>query len=161
MSFLQTGTDHMNTHSLSPRLLPLIALILLPAYGSAQAPDAPQTGQNVGERVSVEGGAYWNVSVPELQALLAAEQKPLLVNTHVPFAGDIAGTDVSIVFNQITDHLDQLPADKNAAVVLYCRSGPMSVRAATALAGLGYTRVYSLVGGFNAWGAAGLPMVNP
>jgi rhodanese-related sulfurtransferase len=37
----------------------------------------------------------------------------------------------------------------------------MGVRASTALAELGYTRVYNLAGGFNAWGAAGLPMVNP
>jgi rhodanese-related sulfurtransferase len=69
---------------------------------------------------------------------------------------------VAIPFNEIQSHLDELPADKNAPVVLYCRSGPMSVRAATTLAGLGYTRVYSLNGGFNAWSAAGLPMApNP
>jgi rhodanese-related sulfurtransferase len=37
----------------------------------------------------------------------------------------------------------------------------LSVRAATTLAGLGYTKVYSLAGGFNAWATAGLPMVNP
>ena len=167
LSFLQTGTDHMNTRPLlntrplSPRLLPLLALMLLPAFASGQAPDGPQTEQTVGERVSVSGGAYWNISVPELQGMLGADRKPLLVNTHVPFQGDIAGTDVSIRYNEIADHLDQLPTDKDAAVVLYCRSGPMSVRAATTLAGLGYTRVYSLVGGFNAWGRAGLPLVNP
>ena len=79
----------------------------------------------------------------------------------MPLPGDIAGPEPSPRGPEITDHLDQLPTDKDAAVVLYCRSGPMSVRAATALAGLGYTRVYSLVGGFNAWGRAGLPMVNP
>jgi rhodanese-related sulfurtransferase len=111
--------------------------------------------------VAVPGGAYWNVTPAQLQAMLGSDAKPLLVNTHIPFQGDIAGTDVSIAFNEIADHLDQLPADKDAPVALYCRSGPMSVRAATTLAGLGYTRVYSLVGGFNAWGAAGLPMVNP
>jgi rhodanese-related sulfurtransferase len=127
--------------------------MLLPAPGFAQAP--------VGERVEVDGGAYWNISVAQLQALRASDAVPRLVNVHIPFAGDIAGTDVSIHFREIADHLDELPTDKNAPVALYCRSGPMSVRAATTLAGLGYTRVYSLVGGFNAWAAAGLPMVNP
>ena len=106
------------------------------------------------------GGAYWNVSVPELQGMLASDGDAPLVNVHVPYQGDIAGTDLSIPFNQIADHLDQLPTDKEATMVLYCRSGPMSVRAATTLAGLGYTKVYSLVGGFNAWAAAGLPMAN-
>lgn len=148
----------MNTLPMSSRLLPLLALMLLPALASAQA---PASSQQVGERVAVPGGAYWNVTPAQLQTMLGSDAKPLLVNTHIPFQGDIAGTDVSIAFNEIADHLDQLPADKDAPVALYCRSGPMSVRAATTLAGLGYTRVYSLVGGFNAWGAAGLPMVNP
>lgn len=136
-----------------PRLLPLLALVLLPVTASAQAP--------VGERVAVDGGAYWSISVAELQTMLGSDAKPLLVNTHIPFQGAIAGTDESIPFNEIQNHLDELPADKNAPVVLYCRSGPMSVRAATTLAGLGYTRIYSLNGGFNAWDAAGLPMIKP
>lgn len=129
--------------------LALLAPLLLPASASSQM---------VGDRVEVPGGAYWTVSPSELQRMLGGDDKPLLVNTHIPFAGDIAGTDVSIPFNEITDHLDELPQDKDAPVVLYCRSGPMSVRAATALVGLGFTHVYSLEGGFNAWSAAGLPM---
>jgi rhodanese-related sulfurtransferase len=145
----------MNMRLSSSRVLMAIALALL--SGAPLAAQAP--GQTVGERVAVEGGAYWSISVAELQGMLGAERKPLLVNTHVPYQGDISGTDVSIEFTEIADHLDQLPADKNAPVVLYCRTGPMSNRAATTLAGLGYTRVYSLVGGFNAWATAGLPMV--
>ena len=150
----------MNVRTPLSRLFPLFALfslMLFPASGFGQATGATR----VGERVEVSGGAYWNISVAELQALRASDGVSRLVNVHVPFAGDIVGTDVSIPFREIADHLDQLPADKDAPVALYCRSGPMSVRAATTLAGLGYTRVYSLVGGFNAWGAAGLPMVNP
>ena len=147
----------MNLRPLLSRLLPLFVLMLVPAPGFGQATGAV----TVGERVEVAGGAYWNISVAELQAMRASDVIPRLVNVHVPFQGDIAGTDISINFREIADHLDQLPADKDAPVALYCRSGPMSVRAATTLAGLGYTKVYSLVGGFNAWAAAGLPMVNP
>ena len=145
----------MNLRPLLSRLLPLFALMLLPTSGFGQAPAA------VGERVEVEGGAYWNISVAELQAMRASNRNPSLVNVHVPDQGDIAGTNLSISFREIADHLDQLPTDKSAPVALYCASGPMSVRAATTLAGLGYTQVYSLVGGFRAWAAAGLPMVNP
>ena len=147
----------MNARPRLSRLLPLLALILLPASGFAQAPGAPA----VGDRVPVEGGAYWNISVAELQAMRASNRNPSLINVHVPDQGDIAGTNGSIPFREIADHLDQLPADKDAPIALYCRSGPMSVRAATTLAGLGYTKVYSLVGGFNAWATAGLPMVDP
>lgn len=143
------------------RGLPVLALIALPASLLGQAPSPAASGQTLGERVAVPGGAYWSISVAELQGMLTSDRDPPLVNVHVPFQGDIAGTDLSIPFDQIADHLDELPADKDAPVVLYCRSGPMSVRAATTLAGLGYTQVYSLVGGFNAWAAAGLPMANP
>jgi rhodanese-related sulfurtransferase len=80
---------------------------------------------------------------------------------HIPFNGDLPLTDLSIPFDEILAHLAQLPADKNAPVVLYCQSGPMGMRAATALAGQGYTRVYNLQGGMRAWGAAGLPMATP
>ena len=135
----------------------MFALILLPASGFGQAPAASA----VGDRMTVPGGAYWSISVAELQTMRASDEHPGLVNVHVPFQGDIAGTDVSIPFNEIADHLDQLPTDKDAPVALYCRSGPMSVRAATTLAGLGYTKVYTLAGGFNAWAATGLSMVNP
>jgi rhodanese-related sulfurtransferase len=142
----------------SRHLLPLLVLLLLSATASSRAAaQAPP----VGDQVEVPGGSYWHISVSELQTMLAEDDKPLLVNTHIPFQGDIAGTDVSIPFNEIGDHLDELPEDRSEPVVLYCRSGPMSDRAATALAELGYTRVYSLEGGFNAWDAAGLPMVHP
>ncbi len=147
----------MNVSPRLLRLLPLFALIVLPSSGFGQAPNATA----VGERVEVSGGAYWNISVAELQAMRASDAVARLVNVHIPFQGDIAGTDVSIPFNEIADHLDQLPSDKDAPIALYCRGGPMSVRAATTLAELGYTKVYSLEGGFNAWAAAGLPMVNP
>lgn len=149
----------MKTQARLHRIVPVLALVLAlaPAQVRAQAAGA-SPGQTVGERVTVEGsGAYWNITVDELRVMLERQDVPL-VNVHVPFAGDIEGTDLSIPFDQITQHLDQLPADKSAPVVLYCRSGNMSTTASTELAKLGYTNVYNLLGGFRAWSAAGLPM---
>ena len=145
----------MNTRSNHPRLLLLLVLLLLPASVHAQSSAGGEASP--GQRVEVQGGAYWNISVDELQVMLGQKDFPL-INVHVPFQGDLPQTDQSIPFNEITAHLDQLPADKEAPIVLYCRSGNMSSEASTVLAGLGYTRVYNLVGGFNAWRAAGLPM---
>ena len=77
-----------------------------------------------------------------------------LVNVHVPNQGSLPKTDLSIPFDRIKSSLDKLPG-KDAPIVVYCRSGGMSVQVAATLAAAGYTRIYDLKGGFNAWKAAG------
>ncbi len=101
---------------------------------------------------------YTNISVQELQTMFE-DKDFVFVNVHIPFEGDIPNTDLSIPFDQIGQNLDQLPADKDAKIVLYCRSGNMSSIAAEALVDLGYTNIWNLEDGFNVWKQAGLPMV--
>jgi len=133
----------------------VLSALLLAACSGFTAP--ADSGEVVGEEIAVAGGSYTRVSVPELQSMLA-EKDFVFINVHVPFEGDIPGTDLSIPFDQIENSLSQLPADKNAKIVVYCRSGSMSSVAATKLVSLGYTNVWDLDGGFNAWKAAGQPM---
>ncbi|MGV0797000.1 rhodanese-like domain-containing protein, partial [Mycolicibacterium elephantis] len=66
-------------------------------------------------------------------AAAVAEPERLTVNVHVPFEGDIPGTDLSIPFDQIAAQADRLPADRDTPLAIYCRSGPMSTVAAQAL----------------------------
>jgi rhodanese-related sulfurtransferase len=136
--------------------------LLLSACGGAASPalenQAPAgAAEIVGQQVEVSGGSYTDVSVPEMQAMLA-DKDFVFVNVHIPFEGDIAGTDLSIPYDEIDKHLAELPADKDARIVLYCRSDRMSRIAAETLVGRGYTNVWNLDGGFNAWENAGLPI---
>lgn len=132
-----------------------LTAIISAACGSANLPQV--TVEVVGKKVSVEGGFYTDVSVPELQAMLA-DKNFTMVNVHIPFEGNIARTDLSIPYDQIGQNLDKLPDDKNAKIVLYCRSGRMSAIAAKTLVSLGYTNIWNLSGGMVAWEQAGLPI---
>jgi len=106
------------------------------------------------------GETYKNISPNELHTMLANKDF-LFVNVHIPYEGDIAGTDLSIPFDQISEpaNLALLPSDKNAKIVLYCRSGRMSEIAANALVVLGYTNVWNLDGGMINWEQQGFEII--
>ncbi len=93
---------------------------------------------------------YQDISTRDLAVML--ENKDFtLINVHIPYIGDIEGTDVSVAFNDIADNLNKLPQDKNSKIVLYCQSGSMSAVAADTLSQLGYTNVYDVKGGMIQW----------
>ena len=115
-----------------------------------------QSKSVTGETVTAIGGSYQNITSDELNAMLKNKDF-VFVNVHIPFAGNIANTDLSIPYDQIgtPENLSQLSDDKNAKIVLYCRSGRMSEIAAEELVSLGYTNIWNLTGGMVEWEQAG------
>ena len=103
-----------------------------------------------GETIMYGDGSYQRISAGDLNTILT-DKDVLLVNVHIPFAGNIPGTDLSIPFDQIEQNLTQLPMEKNAKIVLYCRSGRMSQIAAEQFVSLGYTNIWDLRGGMVDW----------
>jgi len=128
-------------------------LILLTVIVLAGCQSEPVTG----ETIVLAGGSYQNVTPDELNAMLK-DQDFVFINVHIPFAGDITNTDLSIPYDQIEQNLSQLPSDKNAKIVLYCRSGRMSAIAAEKLVSLGYTNIWDLEGGMLDWEQAGFDL---
>jgi rhodanese-related sulfurtransferase len=133
----------------------IFMLILLAALITACGQDtAPTEMTESGFPKNAAG--YADIDAQQLAEMLP-ERDFTLVNVHIPYEGELPQTDLFIAYNRIADNLDQLP-DKDAPIVLYCRSGRMSREAATVLAGLGYSNVMELNGGFIAWEAAGYEM---
>ena len=129
-----------------------IILLLLATIILAGCQSKPVTG----ETVTVPGGLYKNISSHELNTMLKNKDF-VFINVHMPFEGNIAGTDLSIPYDQIgtPENLSQLPDDKNVKIVLYCRSGRMSEITAEELVSLGYTNIWNLKDGMVDWEQAG------
>jgi rhodanese-related sulfurtransferase len=77
-----------------------------------------------------------------------------VINVHVPYEGEIPGTDLFVPFDEI-DTADVLPADHDQPLLVYCWSGNMSAEATATLADAGYTDLTDLEGGMAAWQASG------
>ena len=131
-------------------LLALLAL-LLAACGTPTTPPGGPGETTKGFFKNADG--YADITVEQLAELLNNKDFAM-VNVHIPYEGELEQTDLFIPFDEVADHLGELPA-KDAPIVLYCRSGSMSKTAAKVLADQGYTNVMELDGGFNAWKAAG------
>ena len=112
-----------------------------------------------GERVSAPDGSFTRITPAELVEV-KEDQDLLLVNVHIPYEGELPGTDLFIPFDEITGSLDQLPSDRSSRVVLYCQSGRMSTEAAQELVALGFTDIWELGGGMIAWREEGLALAD-
>ena len=137
-------------------VLLMVVALLVAACGPAGSPA-------VGDAVAINelpknDKGYTDISVQQLAKMLD-DKTFTLVNVHIPYEGEIPQTDLFLPYNEIAAHLDQLP-DKDAPIVLYCRSGNMSTTAAKDLVSLGYTNVLEVDGGFTAWESAGYELLS-
>lgn len=140
--------------------LALLALttLLIVACSPANTPAASQPAHTDVFSLPKNDKGYVDISVDQLKPAL--EHKDFtMVNVHIPYEGELPQTDAFIPYNEIESHMSELPADKNARILLYCRSGRMSDEAAENLAKLGYTNLVEVDGGMQAWQAAGNELI--
>src|SRR2546422_2805551 len=102
-------------------------------------------------------------TAPDVAARRARENTLRIVDVreqHEWDAGHIGGAE-HIPLARIEQEIPKRFPEKNAPLVMHCRSGVRSAKAAYALKQLGYTNVSSMAGGIIAWEEAGLPIEVP
>lgn len=106
-------------------------------------------------------GGYRDVDVAQLATGPAPGVRMVDVREPHEFTGilgHIEGAEL-IPLGTVLQQAQDWPRD--ADLLLICRSGGRSAKAATQLAGLGFTRLMNLRGGMLAWNTARLPVVRP
>ncbi|QCU90929.1 rhodanese-like domain-containing protein [Thiomicrorhabdus sediminis] len=101
---------------------------------------------------------YKSVNTAEAIRLYNDEAYVLDVRSANEFKEGAIANATNISVSELNGKLGQLPKDKDAPVLVYCLSGARSARAAGQLVKAGYTQVFNLSGGINAWKNAGLPV---
>ena len=90
------------------------------------------------------------------------EDGALLIDVREPHEWDESRIDGAklVPMNAIEERIPELVPDRSTRVLLQCRVGSRSARAADTLTSeLGYENVASVAGGIEAWREAGLPVV--
>ncbi len=146
----------------------LALAFLLSACGQGQAGSPTSTPAGSPSRATVSGqigtvvktayGSYTNLTPAELKPMLDNKDF-FLVDVHTPPEGRLPKTDARIAYNLVEQQISKFPADKGAKLVITCRSGRMSGIASETLTKLGYTNVYNLAGGMDAWKSAGYEII--
>ena len=102
------------------------------------------------------------ISPHALQALMAAPDRPLIVDVRTPpeySAGHVPGA-INIAYDRIDDLWPARHVPSDREVVLYCGTGRRAGIAQRSLEALGYTHTRLLDGSFKAWTAAHLPVAD-
>jgi rhodanese-related sulfurtransferase len=97
-----------------------------------------------------EVSTYENID-SEYLASRITDKDFYLLDVHIPEQTHIPGTDAFIPYDDISSNLAKLPEDKDAEIIVYCRSGSMSTAASAELVEMGYTNVKNVLGGIQAY----------
>lgn len=135
----------------------LVALVV--GFGLASGSPGPSAGGASGGTVIQANGGQWTDISPDTLSSMMGEKDFTLLNVKTPYIGEIDGTDLYIPYTDLTARASELPADKEAKIVVYCRTGNESAVAAQTLIDLGYTNIDNLDGGMTAWVASGRSIV--
>ncbi len=138
-------------------LLILSACSSVTAAGPAVGTSTPGSSTKVAELSA--SGAYHPLTVDAFADVLAKNKRDYtIIDVHIPYDGEIEGTDLKIPYNDVNALMAALP-NKDARIILYCRSGRMSEIASRALIDKGYAQIFDVQGGMSAWQTSGRTLI--
>ena len=117
----------------------LLAVMLLTACGQDKEND--------------QGAVYVNITAEEAKQIMDSEEGYIILDVRTQEEydeGHIPGA-TQISHEEIAEKAEEVLADKNQLILVYCRSGRRSKIAAEALVELGYTNIKEF-GGIIDWG---------
>ncbi len=107
-------------------------------------------------------GAAGAAEVSPSEAVLLINRENALVldvRNDTEFAGGHIAAARNIPLAQLSEQLGKLRKYQQKPIVVNCQSGARSGNACAQLRKAGFTRIYNLRGGMNAWKKANLPVV--
>ncbi|PKM86754.1 MAG: rhodanese-like domain-containing protein [Firmicutes bacterium HGW-Firmicutes-12] len=101
---------------------------------------------------SKEVASYQTITTEEAHQLLQEEKGVILLDVRSKAEYDERHIPGSILLSvdNLKEKVGEVISDKNAFIIVYCRSGNRSAKAARVLAESGYSKVYDM-GGINNW----------
>ena len=136
------------------KLLPLLLAAVLLLAGCTSAAGAAGTGSSTAASASGSSNAatYQKITPEEAQQMLQDQPDAILLDVRTQEEYDtqhIEGATLLTDSDIASRAADVLP-DKDAVILVYCRSGRRSAASSQQLAELGYTNVYDF-GGIIDW----------
>lgn len=94
-----------------------------------------------------------NISPVELDKLLKNQNKFYLLDVRLPVEHELAAIENStlIPLHELPHRWNEIQAEPDQTVVIYCHHGVRSWHAALYLEQQGFQKLYSLDGGIDAW----------
>jgi len=137
-----------------------LAALSIFAFGFAQV-EATAASERMGELLVEASQESWMQISAEDAAGYIFEVEPVIVDVRTAdeFADGYIEGAVNFPVQTMFEYLDQMPANLDTPILVYCAAGTRGFWAIAYVASLGYNNVLNMRGGYRAWTELGYPTV--